>query len=178
MADYQAVGLGIKPADPNQAFNSINSILGMQQKRQDLQIQAQQLQQEELKTEQQQGYQSFFQNFDPTDHIGADGTTDVNSVHTSDQYKNAGNAKPLIDQALGNIKQQQLTAKQSLQTLDDNTLTHYASTMNVVQNDPDVKADNADGRKKIDDLHQQFASLSPEAARVAGTFSPITQHAK
>ncbi len=178
MADYEAVGAQIKPVDPNQAFNSINSILGMQQKRQGLQIQAQQLQQEALKTQQQQGVQNFFQTFDPTDHIGPDGTTDVNSVHTSDQYKNAGNAKPLIDQTLNQIKQQQLTAKQSLQSLDNDTLGSYARAMNTLQNDDDVKADNAAGRKKIDDLHQQFASLSPQAARVAGAFGPVTQHAK
>ncbi len=178
MADYQAVALGIKPADPNQGFDSLNNILGLQQKRQGLQIQAQQLQQEQLKTQQQQGVQDFFKDFDPTAHIGTDGTTDVNSVHTSDSYKNAGNAKPLIDQTLGQIKQQQLTAKQGLQTLDDDTLGSYARAMNTVQNDPDVQADNEAGRKKVDQLHQQFASLSPQAARVAGTFAPITQHAQ
>lgn len=179
MADgYQAVALGIKPQDPSQTFDSLNSILGLQQKRQGLQIQAQQLQQEQLKTQQQQGVQDFFKSFDPTDHIGADGTTDVNSVHTSDTYKNAGNAKPLIDQTLGQIKQQQLTAKQSLQSLNDDALGLYTRGMNTLQNDDDVKKDNAAGRAKVDQLHQSIAAMSPDMARVAGTFGPVTQHAK
>jgi hypothetical protein len=178
MSDFHAVGLDVKPADPSQAFNSINSILGIQSKRQDLLIQAQQLQQEQLKTQQAQGLQDFYKNFDPTKHIGSDGTTDVNSVHNSATYQNAGNAKPLIDKALGDIKQQQLGAKQSLQTLDDDTLTQLSRVAGSLANDEDVKDDNEAGRQKVEDAYRSFASLGPQAARISGTFGQVTKHAQ
>ena len=185
MADFQAVALGIKPPDPDQGFKSISSILGikgqqigLQQKAIELQQQGQQLQQEQLKTQQMQGVQNFFQSFDPTQHIGSDGTTDVDSVHNSDTYKNAGNAKPLIDQTLNQIRGHQLQNKQSLQSLDNDTMSHLAQGLGPLQSDPDVKADNQAGRDKVREFYRNFASLSPQAARIAGTWGQVVDKAK
>lgn len=177
MADYQAVALGIKPQDPNQAFESINSILGMQQKRQGLQIQAQELQQQELKTQQQQGLQQFFKQWDPTEHLSDDGTTDTESVHNSAAYKMAGNAKPLIDQQLIQIKSGQLQNKQALTSLNTDVLTQYAKNMGALADDPDVQKGNIDGQAKIKAHLSQFSQLSPDAARVAGIFGPVLARA-
>src|SRR5271167_2579773 len=119
MPDMTPVGTQIIPPNPNQGLQTLSGILGLKQQQQSLQIGGQQLQQEQIKTQQQQGVQDFFRSWDPTQHLSPDGTTDADSVHDSAAYKNAGNAKPLIDQQLLQIKQGQLQNKQALSTLDD-----------------------------------------------------------
>ena len=141
-------------------------------------LQGQQLQQEQLKTAQQQSVQNFFQNFDPTEHIGADGTVDTDSVHNSDSYKNAGNAKPVIDQTLNQIRSQQLQNKQSLQSLDNDSLGMMSRGVGALASDQDVKADNQAGRDKVREFYRNFASLSPQAARISGTFGQVVNKAQ
>ena len=179
MADLlqQGAAAGIRPPDPNAGIQTLSGILGLQQQRQAIGISGQQLQQEQLKTQQQQGIQSFFQAWNPDDHLAPDGTTDADSVHASAAYKNAGNAKPLIDQTLLQIKQGQLQNKQALATLDSGLVDQYARTMGSLADDPDVKQGGINGQAKVNAALQQFSQLQPEAQRVAGIFGGVLQRA-
>lgn len=187
----QPVGAMIQPPDPNKGISTLSGILGLrqqqqglQQQQQAIQIGQQQLQQEQLKTAQQQGVQSFFQAWDPSEHVGDDGSTDLDSALQSKQFKAAGNAKPAIMQALLDIKNKQLGNKQALSTLNSDLVRQFGTGMGALATDEDVVADKTDpktgvntGRAKIDQFLGNFSKLSPDAARVAQIYGPITQHA-
>lgn len=172
MADYQAVALGIKPADPNQAFNSINSILGMQQTRQQLQIQAQQLQQEQLKTEGQQGAAEYFKDFDPTQWVTANGTTDVNGIMAGDaKFKGLnGVAKPMVMDQLQKMQGHQLENMRTLGQMDADTVTDFAQRANTWAQNPEVQNDTAEGRKYVQAEIQKYGLLDPQKAKIAGIY--------
>lgn len=169
MADYQAVALGIKPADPGQAFDSINSILGMQQKRQGLQIQAQQLQQEQLKTEGQQGAAQYFQDFDPTQWVTANGTTDVNGIMAGDsKFKGLnGVAKPLVMDQLQKMQGHQLENMRTLGQMDSETVSDFAQRANTWAQNPEVKKDSPEGRAYVQSEIQKYGLLDPQKAKIA-----------
>lgn len=176
MADYQAVALGIKPADPNQAFNSINSILGMQQKRQALQVQGQQLQQEQLATQEQQGLSDFFTQWSPGDHVGADGTTDLDSAHSSGAYKGLpGNARAAVDQKLIQIKQGQISNASTLLGLTKDQIGLGSQLLGPLSQDKDVIAGGDDGKAKVQAALKQWGDLGGAAgAKVALTYQKMT----
>lgn len=183
MPDMIPVGDKIVPPSSQGAISSMSGILGLQQQRQQLQTGQQILQQEQLKTGQQQGIQSFFQNWDPSEHVSDDGTTDLDSALQSSQFKAAGNAKPAIMQALLDVKQKQLTAKNSLAGLNSDLTKQFGTAVGALADDPDVKADETDpatgvnaGRAKVDAFIQNFGKLSPDAQRVAGIYGPMAQH--
>jgi hypothetical protein len=178
------VGNTIIPPDPTKGVNTFSGILGLKQQQQQLQIGAQTLQQEQLKTGQQQGVQDFFQSWDPTEHIADDGTTDLDSALQSPQFKSAGNAKPAIMQALLDVKQKQLGNKQALSSLNKDLVTQFGTAMGSLATDEDVKTDKTDpttgvnaGRAKVNEFLTNFSKLSPDAARVAQIYAPITQKA-
>src|SRR5690348_13070824 len=138
------VGDKIIPPNPQAGISSMSGILGLQQQRQALQTGQQILQQEQLKSGQQQGIQSFFQNWDPSEHVGDDGTTDLDSALQSPQFRAAGNAKPAIMQALLDVKQKQLGAKQQLASLNSDLTKQFGTAVGALADDPDVKADKTD----------------------------------
>src|SRR5258708_2018135 len=172
MADYQAVGLGIKPADPNQAFNSINSILGMQQTRQALQIQAQKLQQEQLTTEGQQGAAEYFRDFDPTQWVTSNGTTDVNGIMAGDaKFKGLnGVAKPIVMDQLQKMQGHQLENMRTLGSMDAETVSDFAQRANAWAQNPDVQNDTEEGRKYVQAEIQKYGLLDPQKAKIAGMY--------
>ncbi|HUD10942.1 MAG TPA: hypothetical protein VMS08_00905 [Candidatus Saccharimonadia bacterium] len=183
-----AQNVDVGPQKGLQTISSLLSLksqqLGIQQQQQGLQGQAAQVQQEQLKAGQEQGVQNFFQQWDPSAHIGSDGTTDVDSALQSPAYQGAGNAKPGIMQSLLDIKNRQLTNKQSLATLNGQLLTQFSQGMGALAKDPDVVSDQADpttgvnaGRAKVDQFINNFSKLSPDAQRVAQIYGPVTQHA-
>lgn len=177
MADYQAVALGIKPADPGQAFDSINSILGMQQKRQGLQIQAQQLQQEQLKTEGQQGAAQYFQDFDPTQWVTANGTTDVNGIMAGDaKFKGLnGVAKPIVMDQLQKMQGHQLENMRTLGQMDSETVSDFAQRANTWALNPEVQKGSAEGGKYLQDEIQKYGLLDPQKAKIAQIYGkPFT----
>lgn len=178
MADFTPIGNTVAPIQQPNIYGNLNSILGLAQAKQGLAVQAQQLQQETLKTKQQQGFSDFTDSFDPASHIGPDGTLDVAGIRNSAEYKGAGLAKPLIDDYIQKVQSGQLQNKQALQTLDNATLGQMSTGVGALANDPDVKADNAAGRQKVTDFYRTFAQQSPEAARIAGLYGTVTTHAK
>jgi hypothetical protein len=180
----QPVGAMIQPPDPNRGISTLSGILGLKQQQQGLQIGQQQLQQEQLKTAQQQGVQNFFQTWDPSEHVADDGSTDLDSALQSKEFKSAGNAKPGIMQALLDIKNKQLGNKQALSSLNKDLVTQFGTGMGALAKDDDVVEDKTDpqtgvntGRAKVDQFLTNFSKLSPDAARVAQIYGPITQHA-
>lgn len=180
----QPVGAMIQPPDPNRGISTISGILGLQQQRQALQTGQQVLQQEQLKTAQQQGVQDFFKTWDPSQHVGDDGTTDLDSALQSKEFKGAGNAKPAIMQSLLDIKNKQLGNKQALSSLNADLVKQFGTGMGALAKDDDVMEDKTDpatgvntGRAKIDQFLGNFGKLSPDAARIAAIYGPITQHA-
>jgi len=180
----QPVGAMIKPPDPSQGINTISGFLKLKQLQQDLQTGAYQQQQEQLKTAQAQGVQSFFQTWDPSEHVADDGSTDLDSALQSKEFKSAGNAKPAIMQHLLDIKNKQLDNKKQLATLNGDLVNQFGTGMGALAKDDDVVADKTDpttgvntGRAKIDQFLGNFSKLSPDAARIAQIYGPITQHA-
>lgn len=180
----QPVGAMIKTPDPNQGISTISGILGLKQQQQNLQTGQYQQQQEQLKMAQAQGVQDFFKTWDPTQHIADDGSTDLDSALQSKEFKGAGNAKPGIMQALLDIKNKQLGNKQALATLNSDLVKQFGTGMGALAKDDDVVADKTDpatgvnaGRAKIDQFLGNFGKLSPDAARIAQIYGPITQHA-
>lgn len=180
----QPIGAMIKPPDPSQAMNTMSGILGLKQQQQNLQTGALKQQSQQLETGQAQGVQNFFQTWDPTQHIADDGSTDLDSALQSKEFKGAGNAKPAIMQSLLDIKNKQLGNKQSLATLNKDLVTQFGTGMGALAKDEDVVTDKTDpttgvnpGRAKIDQFLGNFGKLSPDAARIAQIYGPITQHA-
>lgn len=169
---------------PQQGIQTMSALLGLKQQQQALQTGQAVQQQEQLKAGQAQGVQNFFSTWDPTQHVADDGTTDLDSALQSPAFKGAGNAKPEIMQKLLDIKNHQLAWKQSLANLNSSLVTQFGTGMGALAKDDDVVADKTDkatgtnaGRAKVEQFLGNFAKLSPDAARVAQIFAPITQHA-
>jgi hypothetical protein len=176
MADVNSqVALGINPPDPQGGLNTLSKILQVGQQGLGIKEQQQKVQQATIETERQQGLQNFFKNWDG--HDGPDGTTDLDSVHNSSAYKNAGLAKPDIDLKLSQIKQAQLQNKQSLTTLNGANLQQFGQIAQSLHADQDVKDDTPLGRQKVTEALSQFSKLGPDAARVASIYAPVVQHA-
>lgn len=181
-----------KGFDAGEGLHTLGSLLSLKQQQgalvqqqQAIQGQAAQVQQEQLKTHEEQGVQDFFNSWDPSQHIAADGTTDTDSAHESDSYKNAGNAKPAIDAKLADVKAKQLNNKLSLASLNKETLGQLGQVTQSLANDPDVVADRTDpvtgvnaGRIKTREALQNFSQLSPDAARVANLYAPLLKGAR
>ena len=159
--------------NPGQApniFQNMQSIMGLAQQKQALDVTANQLRtQNEAK--------GFLADFDPSQYIGSDGTLNVNTVRASDGYKKLSLGKPVIDEYLQKVQNGQLAAKQSLQTLDNDTLGMMARGVGSLAIDPEVVKDTPEGRAKVENYYKSFSNLSPQAARIAGTFGSVVTHA-
>lgn len=191
MAEMIPVANQINPPNVGQTLSNLSSIYGIQRQQQQLQTgQYQQqeaaavAQQEQLKASQQQGVQSFFSNWDPSQHVADDGTTDLDSALQSKEFQGSGNAKPAIMQALLDIKNKQLTNKQALAGLNNTLVTQLGTQAGAAAKDEDVVADKTDpttgvnaGRAKVRQIFQNFSKLSPDAARVAQLYEPMVEHA-
>lgn len=180
----QPVGAMIKAPDPMQGINTMSGILGLQQQRQALQTGQAVQQQEQLKAGQQQGIQDFFKSWDPSEHVSADGTPDLDSVFQSQQFKNAGNAKPAIMQSILDMKGKQYANIQALSSLNKDLVNQFTSGIGSLAKDDDVVNDKTDpktgvnaGRAKVNEFISNFGKLSSDAARVAGIYAPVVQHA-
>lgn len=185
MADFPApVASQIKPADPTQTINTMSGILGLQQQRQALQTgqyQQQSAQANAQMTQQdaanRQAAGSFFKNFDIAKHHGDDGTLDLDSALTSDEFKATGDASPEIAKNLLAIKNSQLTAKTSLAGLNDTLRGQFSSQVAGLAQDSDVKAGNQTGSGKVLDAIDQFGKVGgPDAQRVAAVYGQVLRN--
>jgi hypothetical protein len=179
MADYPASQ--IQSPDVGSTLGTIFGLkskqLGLEQQRQALQGQAAQVQQEQQTAKQRQAVGQFYNNFKPADHVGADGTLDLDSALQDKNLEAAGDAKPAVIQSLLDVKKSQLGMKQQLASLNQGLVTQFGTTVGALANDPDVQSDSANGRAKVASAISAFGEQSPDAARIAQLYSPVTQHA-
>jgi hypothetical protein len=161
MADLGGITpVGLQAQTPD-TFGTLNNILGIQGKRQQLAIQAQDLQQKQIETQTAQGASQFFSSFNPLDYVASDGTTDMDKVHASAGYKNASAlARPAIDAKLQSITSAQVKNKSDMMQLGNQGLATMGSAVGKLATDQDVLDGNEKGRTKVDqtlsDLEAQF----------------------
>jgi hypothetical protein len=167
---------------------TLSAILGLKQKQQALQTgqylqqSAQAAAQQDQQTAQQRsGIAAWMQNFDPTKHVGPDGTLDLDNVMTDPKLRAAaGDQFPDLMNKLIQTKQFQLDAKGKLAGLNDTLRNQFSSTVASLRTDPDVIEDNPNtgmGRSKVKQAMQDFAeSGGPDAARVANIYGSVIDH--
>lgn len=166
-----------QPTVAQRAVDTLGGILGLQQQKQALQIGQQELQQQQQTAKQRAGIANFFKDYKLADHVGEDGTIDLDDVLTNQQLRNAaGDQYPQVVGQLLGIKQNQLLAKQDLVKLNDTTRTQLQELLGGLRTDPDVIADNDSGRQKVQNAVDQFGKTGPDAARIAGIYGPNIQH--
>jgi hypothetical protein len=176
VADFGSpVATGI---NPNQGLQTLSQILAIKGQQQGLAGQAAEVQQKQQTAGQRANLATFFQSFDPTKHVGADGTVDLDSVLTDPKLRQAaGDQFPEIMQQMIGVKQGQIQAKQQLAGLNDTLRNQFSTTIGSLRTDPDVVADNPNGRKKVQQAIGNFAeSGGPDAERVANTYAEVINH--
>src|SRR6185312_4709635 len=119
MADFGSpIAQNVK-VSPQQGLQTLSQLLSIQGQKQALQGQAAQVQQEQQTARQRAGIANFMSNFDPTQHVGPDGTIDLDNVFTDPKLRQAaGDQFPALMQQLVTVKQSQLQAKQQLANLN------------------------------------------------------------
>jgi hypothetical protein len=185
MADpFSPVAANSVPPDPNGGLNTLSKILNVRSQKLDIQgkqigLEGQQadVQQKIQDATQRQAAASYFKNLDFTNHVGADGTLDLNSVLKDPALDATGDAKPQIIQGLLNIKSKQQDNAASLMKNNATAVQGFGEAVNSLRNDPDVKADNDAGRAKVKAAITSFSKQGPDQARIASMYSPVTEHA-
>jgi hypothetical protein len=164
MADFQAW----QPPPSQSPVQTLSGVMNIQNQRQQLLLQQQELQRSQVQTSQDLGVNQFFSEWDPGQHHGDDGTLDIDSAHQSDAYQNLpGVARVAVDTKLNQLKGQQLQNKQQLSTLNGQVVDQFGKLAQALSTNPDP-----------DDVKAQltaFAKQGPDQARIAGIYGPILQ---
>jgi len=185
MADF-----GSPVVNAQTAFNpmqSMSNVLGIKRQMQDLQTgQYQQqsaqanAQMDQQSAQQRSGIARVMAAFDPTKHVGKDGTLDLDNVLTDPALRQAaGDQFPQVIQQMIQAKQGQLTAKQQLANLNGTLRDQFSSTVGSLRTDPDVVKDDETGmgRSKVKQAMKDFAATGgPDAQRVADTYAGVIDH--
>jgi hypothetical protein len=181
---FSPVAANSVPPDPNGGLNTLSKILNVRSQKlgiqgQQLGLQGQQadVQQKIQDATQRQAAASYFKNLDFTNHVGPDGTLDLNSVLKDPDLDATGDAKPQIIQGLLNIKSKQQDNAASLMKNNATAVQGFGEAVNSLRNDPDVQADNDAGRAKVKAAITSFSKQGPDQARIASIYSPVTEHA-
>src|SRR5579862_4435639 len=150
---------GAQNVNPGNGLQTLSQVLNIRQQQQALQGQQAQVQQEQQTASQRSGIAHFIQNFDPEQHVGPDGTLDLDGVFSDPKLRQAaGDQFPALMQQMLAVKNAQLDAKQKLANLNDSTRQQFQSIIGGLRTDPDVVADNPQGRQKVQQAIGQFAS--------------------
>lgn len=178
MADFGAPVAQNVDTSPNKGIQTLSGLLGLQQQKLALQGQAADVQQTQQTARQRANVAGFMSTFDPTKHVGSDGTLDLDEVLTDPKLRAAaGDQFPQIMQSMIQAKQGQLQAKQQLANLNDSLRNQFSSTVGSLRTDPDVMEDNAQGRAKVHQALGDFAASGGEdAGRVAQVYGQVLQH--
>lgn len=178
MADpFSPVAANSIPPDPNGGLNTLSKIMGIRAQKQALVGQQADVQQKVQDASQRQAAASYFKNMDFTNHVGADGTLDLNTALKDPDLDKTGDAKPQIIQGLLAIKNKQLDNASALMRNNSQAVTGFGEAINSLKGDEDVKADNDAGRAKTQFAIQQFGKQGPDQARIAEMYAPVVQHA-
>lgn len=177
MADFGSpVAAGVN-VNPNQSIQTLSGLLQLKSQKLGLQGQAAEVQQQQQTARQRAGIANVMQAFDPAQHVGPDGTLDLDGVLTDPKLRQAaGDQFPELMSKFIGIKQQQLTAKQQLSTLNADVVNQYRSALGGLRTDPDVIEDNAEGRRKVQEAIGQLSATGPDGARVGNIYGAALEH--
>jgi hypothetical protein len=175
MVPVAAMGNPIKSPD---TFGQLSTILGLQQQRQALQTQALLQQQEQIKTQAAQDTNDFFKNFDPTQWVAPNGTTDVNGVMSKDpNYRSlSGAGKAAVTEKLQAIQGKQTENMTAMASADRETVRNFSQMMAVHAARPEVQADTPEGRTLMQTAVKDYALQGPEQAKIAGIYGKAFQN--
>lgn len=169
MPEY--VGSMVQPPD---MLGRLSSILGIQQQQQALQgqtAQTQMLQQDAAQRKAIAGY-------DWSQHMGPDGTPDLNSIANDKNLQRVAGDKYLdVMTHAANAKQQAVAAKNSLYNYTDTMRKGLSEMVGGLRQDPDVMKDNEKGRQKVtQDMVKYGETFGKDALPLLQTYSgPLQQ---
>ena len=166
-----SIPLQTQPVDP---FATVSKVLGIQKGKADVRAARAHAQQEEQTATQR----ANLADFDWQSLNGDDGTIDLNKLaNNSDLKKAAGDQYPQVLTSMIGAKQQQIGAIHAVGALTAEQQQQWGAMVGALRSDPDVAADNQDGRKKVDDAMSMYQQMYPQASRVIQAYAPVTQHA-
>jgi hypothetical protein len=142
-------------------------------------LQIQQQQTQLAGAQQTQRQRAALAKYDFGQHVGEDGTVDLNSL-TQDPELRAAAGDQYLDvlQHAAAAKQSQLEAKSKLFTLRGDQVASLAQTITPLLSDPDVAQDNEKGRQKVNEAWMQYGQLhGDEALPVLRTFAAPLKNA-
>ena len=167
------VATQIQPPNPMQSLNMMGGMLDLKKSQQALQIGQQTLAQQTMETQKQKEVRDFYQNYDPSDHVGPDGTTSLESSFADPAFKKLSLGKPAVIENLLGIKSKQLAAKKALLDINGQAVGQFASMAGTLAENPDVIEGNDAARGVIGDAFSRFSEMGPDNARVVKLFSGI-----
>ena len=142
-------------------------------------LQIQQQQTQLAGAQQTQRQRAALAKYDFGQHVGEDGTVDLNSL-TQDPELRAAAGDQYLDvlQHAAAAKQSQLEAKSKLFSLRGDQVASLAQTITPLLSDPDVAQDNEKGRQKVNEAWMQYGQLhGDEALPVLRTFAAPLKNA-
>jgi hypothetical protein len=140
------VAADIKTPD---VMGTLGSIMDLMGKRQDIAVKQQQLQQQAMVTQKMQEIRNFHSTYKPLNYIGPDGTTDIDKVTDSPEFKKLSLAQPDILDQLYKTKGDQQGIKQSVLKIAGDQRQRAGDSMAPFLGDPDVQAGNPEGVRKL-----------------------------
>jgi hypothetical protein len=176
MADVNSqVALGINAPNPNQGLDSMSKVLGigsdvlgLQQKKQALQLQAQQITQGQIETQAQQESNQFLSSWSPGKHHDDSGLLDIGSAQNDPGFQAmSGAGKLKVMTQLNGMQTQQLQNKTSLLKLNAEAVGQLAKVSQAASEHPE----------QAPALFQAFAAQGPDNAKAAGIYGPLLQKA-
>jgi len=170
MADFGTPVANQTTYDPQGGLKTLSSLLGIKQQQANLQ-------QTQQTTSQRYGIAQWMKNFDPSKHVSADGTLDLNAVLGDPSLRQvAGDQYPELVQQFTQLKQGQLQNKLALIQVNDAARKGFQETISALRTDPDIVKDTPEGRQKLETAINQYASQGPDAARIAGIYGPQAEN--
>jgi hypothetical protein len=130
-------------------MGSLNNILGLMGKKQQLQLGAQELQQQALVTNAAKKKQAFYSALKPDEVSDSGGIVDPEKWRAMPEYQNAQNAKPEIDQAMFASQKDQIARKSEILKYSGEQRQQVGASMAPLTADDDVINGTPTGRAKI-----------------------------
>jgi hypothetical protein len=108
---------------------------------------------------------NFLKNFDFAQHIGPDGTLDMDAALKNPAFQSAGPGKELIANALLGIKNNQIKNKQDMATLNNNVVAGGSKLVGALADDDDVINGTPKGLEKINAQLDVINEMFPDQGK-------------
>lgn len=169
--EFTAVGLGSQPPDMMTKLSQLLTVRGQQQA---LEGQAAEV----AGVKQTQRQRANLAKYDWSQHIGDDGTIDLNSLNDPNLREAAGDQYLDVVQHAITAKQSQLEAKSKLVALKSEQRNALSDMLGPLLSDKDVVEGTDKGRQKINDAFVQYGELYGEdVLPVISAYAPGVQKA-